>query len=238
MSEVKKALLQILLVLAAACGPGDDREGGPPEGPPPPAPAACTGPVPANSMRCPGAGAGLTVDTPRVVTGACASPVRPCSHVCNAGFVVEDGACVSAPATPGYQFTDNGDGTVTVTGPAGRLTWLRDSNCEDVVVLGGRAVAGGTGTWGDATAWAAGLAAGVCGLADGSAAGDWRLPSHVELTRMALALEAGGSFPGVQTGIYWTSWSYWPDKAAGVELFSGDYYEYPRTSLFRIWPVR
>jgi hypothetical protein len=98
------------------------------------------------------------------------------------------------------RFTDNGDGSVTdtVTG----LVWLKDAGCLPA------------GTWAAAIAEANGLAAGACGLTDGSKAGDWRLPNLNELASVVdgsaahPALTAGNPFARVSSGIYWSSTSY------------------------------
>jgi len=65
------------------------------------------------------------------------------------------------------RYVDCGNGTVTdtVTG----LIWLKKADCFQ----GGRFYA-------DSNQAAAGLAAGECGLTDGSSAGDWRLPTKTE----------------------------------------------------------
>jgi hypothetical protein len=106
------------------------------------------------------------------------------------------------------RFTDNGDGSVTdtVTG----LVWLKDAGCLPAA------------TWAAAIAEANGLAAGGCGLTDGSKAGDWRLPnlneleSLVDVSAAHPALTPGHPFVRVSTGIYWSSTSYF-----GGELGSG-----------------
>ncbi|HEX4311021.1 MAG TPA: DUF1566 domain-containing protein [Acidobacteriaceae bacterium] len=103
-------------------------------------------------------------------------------------------------ASGAARFTDNGDGSVTdtVTG----LVWLKDAGCL------------AAGTWAAAIAEANGLAAGACGLNDGSKAGDWRLPnlnelaSVVDVSAAQPALTVGHPFLRVSTGMYWTSTSY------------------------------
>ena len=66
------------------------------------------------------------------------------------------------------RFTDMGDGTIrdNETG----LIWLKNASCSELpgTDTSGRA------DWDTATAAAAGLENGTCGLTDGSAAGDWR----------------------------------------------------------------
>jgi uncharacterized protein DUF1566 len=97
----------------------------------------------------------------------------------------------------GIRFTDNLDGTVTdnLTG----LIWLKNANCLE-------------GSWTEALSACSNLASGTCGLRDGSAAGDWRLPNINELrslidpTRSSPALPVGYPFTGLQgNGFYWSS---------------------------------
>jgi len=68
----------------------------------------------------------------------------------------------------GQRYADCGNGTVTdsMTG----LVWLKDAACAAL----------GTAGFPAANAGAAALHNGECGLTDGSAAGDWRLPTRAE----------------------------------------------------------
>jgi hypothetical protein len=112
-------------------------------------------------------------------------------------------------AWPTPRFTDNGNGTVTdnLTG----LIWLRDANCKEPA--GGIARDGGLLNWPAALAWCNRLAHGRCGLADNSAAGDWRLPNINELkslvdhSRHDPDLPGGHPFLNVQSLWYWSSTS-------------------------------
>ena len=70
-------------------------------------------------------------------------------------------------AWPATRYVDHHDGSVTDTLTG--LTWLKDAGCL------------APATWGDALAVVNRLAAGACGLADGSSAGQWRLPNQWEL---------------------------------------------------------
>ena len=73
------------------------------------------------------------------------------------------------------RFIDNLDGTVTdnLTG----LIWLRNADCF------------GRQDWYGSLAAANGLRDAECGLTDGSAAGDWRLPNVKELQSLCLDVE-------------------------------------------------
>lgn len=94
----------------------------------------------------------------------------------------------------GGRYEDNGDGTVTDC--RGGLIWLKDADCP------------GTTTWYNAMAWAAGLASNSCGLTDGSAAGDWRLPTQEELMAMvSSALKQGMSNPRLTDGTGTGHWA-------------------------------
>jgi hypothetical protein len=142
------------------------------------------------------------------------------------------------------RFTDNDDGTVTdkTTG----LIWLKDANCF------------GPLTWDEAMTATAGLADGQCGLTDGSATGDWRLPERDALLSLinkgykypvlisnVVGKDqgmAGDSFSGVQPGPYWsaTTLANYPDAVWLVYL--GLYYDSvgyeSKTRLHYVWPVR
>jgi len=79
----------------------------------------------------------------------------------------DDGALQLGVPLPSPRFTINGNGTVTdnLTG----LIWLQDANCF------------GLKEWSEALEAANDLKDGDCGLSDGSAAGNWRLPNVREL---------------------------------------------------------
>jgi hypothetical protein len=143
---------------------------------------------------------------------------------------------VNEPFVPSVHFTDNGDGTVTVRDNIGQTTWLADASCTDPA--GGVDPAGGLLSWPEAIVWSAGLADGACGLLDGSAAGDWQLPTHVQLMHLHEDLAAGSPFTGVQPAAYWSSWTYWTDRAGAVDMYSGEYLEEPKTLSLNVWPVR
>lgn len=131
------------------------------------------------------------------------------------------------------RFTRNSNGTVTdnLTG----LIWLRDANC-----LGPR-------NWTTALTESNGLGAPLCGLSDGSLAGDWRLPNVRELHSLIdygefdPALPPGHPFSGVQSScFYWVSTSvpYAPAYAWDVNLDNGQLYHGSKLSTDCVWPVR
>jgi Protein of unknown function (DUF1566) len=92
----------------------------------------------------------------------------------------DDAALQAGVPFPTPRFTDNRNGTVTdnLTG----LIWLKLSYCF------------GTLFWKPAIAAVNQLASGQCDLADGSVAGDWRLPNVRELLSL---LDYGFSFPAL-----------------------------------------
>lgn len=118
----------------------------------------------------------------------------------------DDGDLQAGIAHPATRFVDNGDGTVTdnLTG----LVWLKNANC------------GGDQIWATMLGYANNLydgcpncfgTAGDCGLSDGSAAGDWRLPnirelqSLIDYARRNPALPAGHPFSNVQSPLWYVT---------------------------------
>ena len=125
---------------------------------------------------------------------------------------------------PVPRFTDNSDGTVTdnLTG----LIWLKQANCF------------GARPWTQALSDVNGLENGMCGLADNSIAGDWRLPNIRELeslthygfynpplsnTEGTGQWEEGDPFTNVWSDYYWsaTTLAYSPSFAWSVSFYGG-----------------
>lgn len=110
------------------------------------------------------------------------------------------------------RFSDNRDGTVTdrVTG----LVWLKNAGCF------------GPANWATALAEVNALASGACGLTDGSAAGQWRLPNINELESLVdasasnPALSPGHPFTNVSNAIYWSSTSYFGGQAGSADAWA------------------
>jgi len=119
----------------------------------------------------------------------------------------QDGERRAGSSWPAPRFTDNKNGTVTdnLTG----LIWLQDANCTETV--GEIFRDSGLLDWPSALTWSNNLASGQCGLADGSVAGDWRLPNINELRSLIdysnhdPALPTGSPFSNVQSVWYWSS---------------------------------
>lgn len=131
----------------------------------------------------------------------------------------------------GGRWCDNADGTVTdmTTG----LVWLQDAGCMGLM------------GWYDAIRWPIeNLRDGICGLADGSVWGDWRLPTMDDLYTLANGNEAirvsnPRAFEGVRI-YYWSSStsasSIW--DALHVGLIYGDIYIEVKGDGYNVWPVR
>ncbi len=151
----------------------------------------------------------------------------------------EDGDYQAGVEWPTPRFTDRGNGTVrdNLTG----LIWLKDTACKPCC-----------SPWWDALTWANTLASGMCGLTDGSVAGDWRLPNIKELQSLVdfsqeyPALPADHPFRIVQLGAVWSS-------TTRESRFFGDNFRYAWTIDARdgiatiyhkttepqyVWPVR
>jgi hypothetical protein len=141
------------------------------------------------------------------------------------------------------RYNDCGNGTVTdtVTG----LIWLKQSDCFPAAA------------WDDAKKMAAGLKNGDCGLADGSSAGEWRLPTIAEweatmknakdlkCTGPVLTNDAGtaciaagpSSFAGVEADYFWSSTAEGNTVSFG-DLDHGNLLHGNSIDSLRVWPVR
>jgi len=161
----------------------------------------------------------------------------------------QDGDIQPGVVWPSPRFVDNGDGTVIdmLTG----LVWLQDASCSE---LAGTDVDGAT-NWVTALTAAAALADGMCGLSDGSVAGDWRLPSINGLQSLvdyqycdpALSDAAGtaqwsegDAFSGALSDYYWSSTSClcYLSSAWSVNLTDGGVYDDGKVYSLNVWPVR
>ncbi len=145
----------------------------------------------------------------------------------------DDGDLEKGVTWPNPRFIDNGNGTVidNLTG----LIWLKNASCF------------GTQVWADALTSANTLNSGECGLSDGSAEGDWRLPnvremqSLVDYRRVAPALPSAHPFTDVQSDYYWTSTTYVDGVTSAwyVRLDVGIVNSAAKSSgSYYVWPVR
>jgi hypothetical protein len=162
----------------------------------------------------------------------------------------------SADQTSAVRYKDNGDGTVTdcKTG----LVWLKNTNSLESIG-GAKPDSYGRLSWKDAAKWLAGLRSGLCGLKDGSKAGDWRLPTKAEFEAMVADAKSrgyenppltnaagiaqwtknGDAFDNVSQVLYWTSTEdpEEPDMVA-VLVTSGDFTYCDKGGDYNVWPVR
>jgi Protein of unknown function (DUF1566) len=142
------------------------------------------------------------------------------------------------------RYVDCGNGTVTDSETG--LIWLKQSDCLSTMDFQG------------ATKAAAGLKAGDCMLTDGSAPGDWRLPTRTEWeTTMKKALDIGckgptltndegtgcitagpSSFTGVEADYYWSSTADGNERASFGDLDHGHLLNGNQFNPLRVWPVR
>jgi len=161
--------------------------------------------------------------------------------------VADDGvyAATKGAAWPNPRFTNTNNGVVTdnLTG----LIWLKNANCF------------GRMTWAPALTAVKTLQSGACGLTDGSALGEWRLPSKKELESLVASQyvypvlsntvgtgpwTAGDPFTGVRSNQWYDD--YWSSTTvaevtthAWVVLFGdGSVLAYNKLGLGSVWPVR
>ena len=143
----------------------------------------------------------------------------------------------------GKRYIDCGNGTVTdmATG----LIWLKQTDCFPA------------SDWDAAKKTAAGLKNGDCGLADGSSAGEWRLPTIKEweaTMKGAKDLHCSGpvltndegtaciaagpsSFKGVDSDYFWSSTMEGATVSFG-DLDHGNLLKGNAINSLRVWPVR
>ncbi|HZV82067.1 MAG TPA: DUF1566 domain-containing protein [Geobacteraceae bacterium] len=153
----------------------------------------------------------------------------------------QDGEKLAGKPWPVPRFTDNNDGSVTdnLTG----LIWLKNAACLWT-------------TWQDALDKTKALKGdgSQCGLTDGSAAGQWRLPNRKEMLslldrqRQDPALSIGHPFLGFNSyGYYGRFLWYWtstyflsaPSFAYIVNMYDGELAREDKTKFTTyVWPVR
>jgi len=159
----------------------------------------------------------------------------------------------AADCSNGGRYENNSDGTATDCRTG--LIWLLNANCNEVIngVNGGPPIG-----WSPAHKWTSGLADGLCGLFDGSSAGDWRLPTKTEFMAMiTYAKNHGMTDPTLTNGAgtgHWTtldvftfvqSDNYWTSTNASnatdvwiINMFNGALYSIPKIYGSYVWPVR
>ena len=177
----------------------------------------------------------------------------------------DDGALKKGAVWPNPRFTDNWIGNEsfkvfvgTVTDNLTGLIWLRNANCTNFFTGDNTGV--NYRSWANALTAANSLASGKCGLADGSTAGQWRLPNVQELQSLidfaysnpALSntpgtgqWTPGNPFTGVQSSAYWSGTTYLGNTLSAwtVDLDPGGLSDGIRRLPFKadayyVWPVR
>ncbi len=153
----------------------------------------------------------------------------------------DDGDYEAGVNWPAPRFTDNGNGTVTDN--LSGLIWLKNADCF------------GAREWSTAIGDANNLNNSECGLTDGSSEGDWRLPNAQEMQSLvdfavfapAVSNTAGSGkwsigdpFTNVVSDGYWTNTTMAASAtyAFSVPLGDGTLRGYPKTTPYRVWPVR
>ena len=153
----------------------------------------------------------------------------------------DDGALETGAAWPIPRFITGTTGIVTDTLTG--LVWLENANCFE------------RRNWSQAVSDANTLNSGECGLSDGSAEGDWRLPSaqeHQSLVHYGVFNPAvpntagtgkwttGDPFTAIQSDGYWTSSTMagGTDYAWCMPMGDGSVRGYVKTLTYYVWPVR
>jgi hypothetical protein len=133
------------------------------------------------------------------------APVPKTGETDSHGTPGSDGDLQKGVAWPTPRFTDNKNGTVTdnLTG----LIWMQNANFF------------APKTWTEAIGTAATVANGIGGVADGSKAGDWRLPNIRELLSLVDFGTGGPAFPSPNpfTGVTWEN-RYWSSTSENGSL--------------------
>lgn len=132
------------------------------------------------------------------------------------------------------RFIDYSNGTIKDNNTG--LVWLKNAECFGQLNLLG------------ATDAANNLSSGSCGLSDGSTAGQWRVPSLVEMQSLIdsqntmPALPAGHPFIRVVIALasYWTSTLNGVSKAWAVDMYDGTFWTVDKTQQYSVFllPVR
>jgi hypothetical protein len=166
------------------------------------------------------------------------------------------GTCAyAADCNSGGRYEDMGDGTVTDCRTG--MIWLKNATCTETsngIIFNPN----GNLNWYDAMKWVAGLGDGLCGLSDGSFAGDWRLPTKIEWMAMVAYAKSryssppltngagdghwtsGDVFTNVQSNAYWSSTSYpnFTNYAWEVNTWVGSMGSNLKSYESYCWPVR
>ena len=170
-------------------------------------------------------------------------------------LVLVSASSYAADCNNGGRYENMNDGTVQDCRTG--LIWLANAVCTDT----SNEIANPYGelTWQNALTWVAGLGNGICGLMDGSSAGDWRLPTKTEWVAMVASAvkqgfngpaltngtgtaqwSAGNVFANVQSQYYWSSTTYAPNTTYAwyVYMDDGSVDDNSKSYNLYVWPVR
>ena len=157
------------------------------------------------------------------------------------------------------RYVDNLDGTMTDC--RSNLIWLKNANCKDVSNSILPDSTHGYLDWYYAMKWVKGLQHGICGLTDGSSAGDWRLPTKTEWMAMVIsAKKQSFTWPALTNAAGTAKWTnsqtwdfqdvvefyYWSSTTSPFDtghawylyMVNGSWYEGTKAYYFNFWPVR
>ncbi|WP_193771167.1 DUF1566 domain-containing protein [Candidatus Magnetaquicoccus inordinatus] len=125
----------------------------------------------------------------------------------------------------GERYTNNNNGTIT--DHKSKLVALADGNCLQKM------------TWDEAMAEVGRLASGKCGLTDGSAAGNWRLPTKRELG-ILVDWRKSGKFVALNNDFYWSGTVNEEDSKLAWLIFLATVYigNDLKSDKNMYWPVR
>ncbi|MEO5377380.1 MAG: DUF1566 domain-containing protein [Magnetococcus sp. DMHC-6] len=150
-----------------------------------------------------------------------------------------EGSGTQSPCTTpdSYGFCDNGNGTVTHAETG--LVLLANANCFDVLM------------WDDAVSSVASLADGMCGLTDGSTAGEWRMPNSTQIKGFLQDIDGGELevlyqasldpiFTNMQPAYYWSGTTNInsPKEAWNIFLGNGYIRYFAKSFETYVWPIR
>ncbi len=161
--------------------------------------------------------------------------------ICSSVFLYATYSCSPPDCSSVDRFLDNNDGTVTDCRTD--LIWLKNANCFDQEPFL------------DAVYSAKGINNGECGLTDGSATGDWHLPTKEELQGIGTDppttwylgdnevnwIKPSAPFINVafdSFDYYWVIDPYDNENAWSVNMLSGWTMLLGKSGYFHVWPVK
>ncbi len=199
-----------------------------------------------------------TLGVPKTGQTKCYTATASSEEECpedSGNFPGQDGDYQKGVAWPVPRFITGTTGIVTDTLTG--LIWLADANCT--TFFSGDGASQNNRSWSNALTATNSLAAGYCGLTDGSSAGDWRLPNVRELQSLvhygfpsspsdyAVPNTAGTGkwsegdpFSNIQLGLYWSSSTFTSKTfdAWFVVMHGGSVDFGQKIKSNYVWPVR